>query len=1221
MALPNRHQAPTAQKWQFWIDRGGTFTDIVARDPNGGLRTHKLLSDNPGQYPDAAIQGIREVLGLAADDPLPSDRIAAVKMGTTVATNALLERAGEPTLLVTTRGFRDQLRIGYQTRPSLFALDIVLPEPLYCDVLEVDERMSATGEVLTPLQLDSARDELRRYHQQGLRAVAVVLMHGYRFHDHERCLAKLARDIGYTQVSVSHEVSPLMKFVPRGDTTVVDAYLSPCLRHYVDQVACALDGLRDCGGRLMFMRSSGGLTDARFFQGKDSILSGPAGGVVGMARVCEQAGLTKVIGFDMGGTSTDTSLYDGEFEKTFATRVAGVRVRVPMMLIHTVAAGGGSVLGFDGSRYRVGPDSAGAHPGPASYRNGGPLTVTDCNVMLGKLQPDFFPKVFGPHADEPLDCVTVSGHFANLANEIASATGQRPTAEQVAAGFLAIAVANMANAIKKISVQRGHDASRYALCCFGGAGGQHACLVADALGMTKILVHPLSGVLSAFGMGMADTIVDRQQAVERRLDAGLVPSLERMFAELSARGVDELRGQGDKNGSLTIRKRVRARYEGSDTCLDVPYAELKEIVAEFEALHRRRFGFVSSDDAIVVESIAVEVVSATERPGGVTRAVAAGPLEAAMRDCFFEGKWVSTPFFQRCALVAGTHINGPAVILDRTSTVVVEPGWRARLTLEDNLLLERYVGQPSTSAIGTSADPVMLEIFNNLFMSIAEQMGTVLENTASSVNIKERLDFSCAIFDRAGNLVANAPHVPVHLGSMSESIKTVIRENSGGRMRPGDAFALNAPYNGGTHLPDVTVTKPVYSEDEQLLFFVAARGHHADIGGATPGSAPAASTSIDEEGVVIDNFKIVDRNRFRESELLDLLGSGRWPARKPAVNIADLKAQLGACEKGAQELLAMVAYYGEATVAAYMDHVQNYAEECVRRVLGNLQGGAFESEMDDGRKIAVQISIDRQKRTALIDFSGTSAQHPGNFNAPASVAKAAVIYVLRCLVQDNIPLNEGCLKPVSIVLPDQSMINPRYPAAVFAGNVETSQCIVDTLFGALGMVAASQGTMNNFVWGNDTCQYYETICGGAGATPTQAGADAVHTHMTNSRLTDPEVLEWRFPVILESFEVRRGSGGRGRHKGGDGVIRRVRFREPMSASLISGHRRVPPYGVAGGEAGKVGENRVEHPNGSTTKLSGIAELQLAAGDTVVIETPGGGGFGSKSGKHPPPASD
>jgi 5-oxoprolinase (ATP-hydrolysing) len=1136
-------------------------------------------------------------------------------MGTTVATNALLEREGEPTLLVITKGFRDALRIGYQNRPDIFALNIKLPEMLYSDVLEIDERVDAHGSVLSQMDDASATNELQNYYDRGIRSIAIVLLHGYRYHDHENRLATIARDIGFPQISVSHDVSPLMKLISRGDTTVVDAYLSPILSKYVNEVAEELQGLDQHGGRLMFMQSNGGLTESGFFQGKDAILSGPAGGVVGMARVSEIAGFEKVIGFDMGGTSTDVSHYDGEFEKAFETHVAGVRIRAPMMLIHTVAAGGGSILNFDGARYRIGPDSAGAFPGPASYRNGGPLTVTDCNVMLGKLQPELFPKLFGPESNEALDTEIVRTKFGELAAEIERASGNRRNPEEVAAGFLAVAVQNMANAVKKISVQRGYDVTEYTLSCFGGAGGQHACLVADSLAMKRILIHPFAGVLSAYGMGLADTVIGRQEAVETVLNSECLDSLAAVLDRLQQQGIDEIRRQGEDCADLDFKRQLHIRYQGSDTALVVKQSRIHEVINQFENLHQMRFGFISTEKEMIVESVEVEVIAAAN-PSAIAKKNAdekESYRTVPEMNCFMDDEWRETPFYHRDDLSVNNPIKGPAVVLDPTSTVAIEPGWQCIISADNNIILERYLPRKEAKALGTEVDPVMLEIFNNLFMSVAEQMGLVLENTAESVNIKERLDFSCAIFDPDGALIANAPHMPVHLGSMGESIKTVIKERHD-EIWPGDAYILNAPYNGGTHLPDVTIIKPIFSDDDELLFYAASRGHHTDIGGTTPGSAPADSTSIEEEGIVIDNFKLVENDHFREREIHEILSSGPWPARNPKMNIADFKAQLAACEKGAIELGKMVDHYGVATVHAYMQHIQNNAEESVRRVLSTLEGGEFIYEMDCGNQISVSIAVDQGKREAVVDFTGTSPQHPGNFNAPAAVVKAAVLYTFRCLAADNIPLNEGCLKPLDIIIPENSMINPQYPGAVISGNTETAQVLVDTLFGALNIAAASQGTMNNFIFGNDVHQYYETICGGSGATSEAHGTDAVHTHMTNSRLTDPEILEWRFPVILESFSIRKGSGGTGQKHGGNGVTRRVRFLEALKANLLSGHRRIPPYGLAGGGNAKVGSNSVEHANGSITRLSGTDQIELKVGDTVVIETPGGGGYGSSSEK-------
>lgn len=1206
----------SAMTYQFWVDRGGTFTDVVAKAPDGSIVTRKLLSENPEQYQDAALQGIRDILGLDREDAIPAERIAAVKMGTTVATNALLERNGDRTALAITRGFADALRIGYQNRPRLFDRHIILPDLLYERVIEIDERVDAQGRIVTPLNEASARQAIEQAYRDGIRAIAIVFMHGYRFPRHEKRIADMARAIGFTQVSTSRETSPLMKLVSRGDTTVVDAYLSPILRRYVDRVAAELGS-----SRLMFMQSNGGLTDARLFQGKDSILSGPAGGVVGMVRTAEMAGFRKVIGFDMGGTSTDVSHFDGEYERTFENVVAGVRMRAPMMDIHTVAAGGGSILHFDGSRFRVGPDSARADPGPSCYRRGGPLTVTDCNVMLGRIQPRFFPKVFGANADEPLDADVVRQRFAQLAETVAAATGSTAAPDEVADGFLKIAIENMANAIKKISVQRGHDVTRYVLNCFGGAGGQHACRVADALGMTHILIHPYAGVLSAYGMGLAEVRALRQRAIEAPLEPALLNDLDAHRATLAADAQAEIETQGIGADRIIMHPRVHLRYEGTDTALIVPLGPMTEMMTTFESEHRRRFGFIMPGRRHVVEAISLEAVGVIDTVIDAEEQAEAGrlsPQPVDRVDAYFCGGWRQTPVHARDGLQPGDAIDGPAIIIETTATTVVEPGWRAEITPRRHMLLRRVQPRASQQAVGTQADPVMLEVFNNLFMSIAEQMGAVLANTAYSVNIKERLDFSCAVFDSAGNLIANAPHMPVHLGSMSESVRTIIRER-GGAMNPGDSYVLNAPYNGGTHLPDITVITPVFDDaGERLLFFVGSRGHHADVGGISPGSMPSNSRTVDEEGILIDNVVLVEEGQFREAEMRSLLTQGQWPARNPDQNLADLRAQTAANEKGVQELRKMVAQFGISVVQAYMGHVQDNAEECVRRVLGVLTPGRFTYRMDDdendGSVICVAISIDAATRSATIDFTGTSPQRGNNFNAPAAVCRAAVLYVFRTLVDDDIPLNEGCLKPLRIIIPKGCMLNPRYPAAVVAGNVETSQAVTDALYGALGVMAASQGTMNNFTFGNERYQYYETICGGSGAGPDYDGTDAVHTHMTNSRLTDPEVLEWRFPVLVQSFCIRRGSGGRGRHRGGDGAIRRILFRETMAASILSSHRRIPPFGAAGGSSGQPGRNFIERANGQIERLKGTDQVaRVAPGDVFVIETPGGGGFGAPSG--------
>jgi len=1209
----------TPSRWQFWIDRGGTFTDIVARRPDGSITTAKLLSENPEQYRDAAVAGIRRLLGLAPGELITPAQVECVKMGTTVATNALLERKGDRTLLVTTRGFRDALRIAYQNRPRLFDRHIVLPELLYEQVIEADERISADGEVVQALDAGALRAALEAAYADGIRACAIVFMHGYRHTAHEREAADLARHIGFTQVSVSHEVSPLMKFVSRGDTTVVDAYLSPILRRYVEQVASEMPGVP-----LYFMQSSGGLTQADRFQGKDAILSGPAGGIVGMVRTAELAGFdrgnVRVIGFDMGGTSTDVSHYAGEFERAFETQVAGVRMRAPMMSIHTVAAGGGSILAFDGSRFRAGPHSAGANPGPACYRRGGPLAVTDANVMLGKIQPAHFPKVFGPNADQALDRDVVAEKFTALAADIEAATGVKRSPEEVAEGFIDIAVGSMANAIKKISVARGYDVTRYTLQCFGGAGGQHACLVADALGMTRVFVHPLAGVLSAYGMGLADQRVMREAAVERPLNEAELTALAAQVEALEREAREDILAQGVNTRHVYTERRARVRYEGTDTALSVPLGTVAQTQEAFEAAYRQRFAFLMQGRGLVVEAVSVEAVGAGEAPAEPRHEVAteAPAPVAAQVELFSGGRWWPASLVVREHTQPGHVIAGPAIIAERNATTVVEPGWQARVTEFDHLVLDRVEARTQRKAIGTTVDPVMLEVFNNLFMNIAEQMGLQLQNTAYSVNIKERLDFSCALFDAQGSLIANAPHMPVHLGSMSESIKTVIARNPG--MRPGDVYVLNDPYHGGTHLPDVTVVTPVFDDaGARVLFYVGSRGHHADIGGTTPGSMPPFSTRIEEEGVQIDNVKLVEGGVLRDKEILALLASGEYPSRNPQQNLADLKAQIAANEKGVQELRKMVEQFGLEVVQAYMGHVQDNAEESVRRVITALKDGQFTLPLDNGARIQVAIRVDQAQRSAVIDFTGTSPQLHNNFNAPKAVCMAAVLYVFRTLVDDDIPLNAGCLKPLEVIVPEGSMLNPHPPASVVAGNVETSTCITNALYGALGVLAASQCTMNNFTFGNDRYQYYETISGGSGAgalTDAQGqvvggfdGTGVVQTHMTNSRLTDPEVLEFRYPVRLDSYEIRRGSGGAGRWRGGDGGVRRIRFLEPMTASILSNGRNVPAFGLAGGEPGALGVNRVERADGSVEVLAHIGSTEMDAGDVFVIETPGGGGYG------------
>jgi 5-oxoprolinase (ATP-hydrolysing) len=1211
-------------RWEFWIDRGGTFTDVIGRAPDKTLHTLKLLSENSAHYGDAAVEGIRRLLKLSPAQLITPQQVACVKMGTTVATNALLERKGERTLLVITRGFRDALRIATQARPRLFDRHIVLPEMLYERVIEALERVGAHGETILGLDEAALAAQLQRAFADGFRSCAIVFLHGYRFVHHEVAAASIARDVGFTQVSVSHRVSPLMKLVPRGDTTVVDAYLSPILGRYCEKLADLMPGVP-----LFFMQSSGGLTQFQRFHGKDAILSGPAGGIVGMVRTAQARGHGKLIGFDMGGTSTDVSHFAGEFERAFDTEVGGVRVRAPMMSIHSIAAGGGSIIRFDGARLRVGPESAGANPGPASYRRGGPLTVTDANVLLGRIQPRFFPRVFGPAASESLDEKIVAQRFGELAQLIASATGRAVAPEEVAGGALRIAVGAMANAVKRISVMRGHDVSAYTLQCFGGAGGQHAALVADLLGMERVFIHPFAGVLSAYGMGLADQIAMREAALECELNLEGLSAAAALATGLLEEAAAELKAQGLAGDALSRIARVHVRYQGTDTalpCVLPPMPQeaggVAEVRDEFERGYRRRFEFVMPGQAMVLEAVSVECIApGVATPAGATAAGdnldAGAPYEPAasaaismycLADALPAG-WRQAHLYQAHDLRPGARIAGPAILADSNATTVVEPGWEAHGLAGGCIELRRVERRRSEHALGTHADPILLELFNNIFMNIAEQMGLRLQNTAYSVNIKERLDFSCALFDAAGSLIANAPHMPVHLGSMSESIRTVIDRNP--QMRRGDVYVLNDPYHGGTHLPDITVVTPVYLDaaDAKPGFFVASRGHHADIGGLTPGSMPPFSMCIDEEGVLIDNFKLVAAGSLREAAMHDLLSSGTHPSRNPAQNLADMRAQIAANAKGSAELKALVAQFGAGTVRAYMQHVQDNAEECVRRVITSLKDGEFRMPLDNGSHISVALRVDTAARSACIDFTGTSAQLRDNFNAPRAVTTAAVLYVFRTLINDDIPLNAGCLKPLRIVLPEACMLNPRPPAAVVAGNVETSMCVTNALYGALGVMAAGCCSMSNFTFGNGRHQYYETIAGGSGAGPEFNGTSVVQTHMTNSRLTDPEVLEFRFPVRLDSYEIRARSGGTGRWRGGDGGTRRIRFLEPMTASILSNGRIVGAFGMAGGESGAVGENYVERAGGHREELGHIGQVEVSVGDVMVVCTPGGGGYG------------
>lgn len=1211
-------------KWQFWIDRGGTFTDLVAQTPQGEIKVHKLLSENVEQYADAPVQGIKEVMDLEEESEVPIEDIEVIKMGTTVATNALLEREGAQTVLVATEGFRDALRIGYQERPNIFALDIEKPEMLYEEVIEVEERFLAQGEELSSLneeEYQRLKKELTEAYQSGIESCAVLLMHSYRYTGHEEKIGELAQEIGFTHISLSHQVNPVIKYVSRGDTTVADAYLSPVLKRYIDDFLAALVGDRknlrpaEYKDKLLFMQSNGGLIGADNFKGKDSILSGPAGGIVGAVEVSKQAGFGKIISFDMGGTSSDVAHYNGDYERDFTTEIAGVRLRTPVLSIHTVAAGGGSVLHFDGSRYRVGPDSAGADPGPVCYRKGGPLTVTDCNVMLGRIQPAYFPSVFGEAGDKSLDKEEVETEFRQLAAEINSGTASEKSPAEVAAGFLEIAVENMAQAIKEISLQRGYDLSDYTLCSFGGAGGQHACQIAQNLGIDRVLIHPYAGVLSAYGMGLADVRAIKQQAVEEELTVQKLKEIARLKDRLSMMGQEEL--EVDAQDNWRAKGELHLKYQGSDFTLQVGYnSAYGQVKDEFEAQHQQLYGFNYEDKEIMIESLSVEVVNKMEIPQEKVQASSKREevTPIAVTEVYLQGRWMETPIYQRAELHPGDLISGPAVIIEETGTNVVLADWQVKVTELNHLLLTKTGEVESTlpdieTASAKKADPVLLEIFNNLYRSIAEQMGITLQKTAFSVNIKERLDFSCAVFNGAGELVANAPHIPVHLGSMSQSVKALI-DDQGVEINPGDVFASNNPYNGGTHLPDVTVITPLFEgAKEEPLFYLASRGHHADIGGITPGSMPPFSQRIEEEGVLLDNFKVVKNGDLEEEELKDKLISAAYPVRNLKQNLADIKAQIAANEKGIKELNKIIEQYGVRRVTNYMEYVQDNAEKTVKEALTQLSGGQFSCQFDSGEEIRVEIEIDQQAGQAVIDFAGTSEQVEKNINAPVAVTKAAVLYVFRCLVEDNIPLNEGCLKPLEIKIPEGSLLNPTAPAPVVAGNVETSQLIVDALLGALGVMAASQGTMNNFTFGNQEFQYYETICGGSGAGPNFDGTDAVQTHMTNSRLTDPEVLEKRFPVVVEEFKIREGSGGEGQYKGGQGVVRKIRFKEEMKAAVLSNRRQISPFALEGAQTGAAGNNYLIRKDGAREELSGTDQVTVKPGDMIVIETPGGGGYG------------
>ena len=1201
--------------WRFAIDRGGTFTDIVGIAPDGSLHTTKVLSHDPAHPGDPALRGIQEVL--AAQAGRHGRRIASVRLGTTVATNALLERAGAPTLLVTTAGFADAPLIGYQERPDIFAREIRRPRPLHARARGVPERVDASGKVLVPLDEEAVRAVLREARRDGISAVAIVFLHGFRHPVHERRAAAIARAEGFAEVIASHEAAPLLGFVARGDTTVADAYLSPVLLEYTRRFVASV--ARDLGRpEVAFMQSNGGLVDAAGFRGVNGVLSGPAGGVIGMMAAGGAGSARPLIGFDMGGTSTDVSLATGVLPRRFAAEIDGVRLQTPHVDIATIAAGGGSILRFADGRLQVGPASAGAVPGPACYRRDGPATVTDCNVALGRIPATRFPSVFGPTGDAPIDVDASRRRLAELAAAACAATGTEYSVERLAEAFLEVAVARMANAIRELALHRGHDPAQSALLCFGGAAGQHACAVARLLGLREILLHPLAGVLSAYGIALTSRRAIRRRTLELPLDDTGWASGLRLLEQLERESRDDLLRQAVPAPGIDVTHSVQLRVAGADSTIELPWAEAAPLRAAFFAAHRQLYGFANEQSSLVVATVMAEAVEQVRVDAGSARAgpatgAAAGPPEIA--PAWFDAAWHEVPLVPRSSLSPGATLTGPVLVCEDGATSWIAPGWQGEVASNGVLVLRP--GAPG-GTLGSdpnvprsTPDPMRLEVFNALFMHVAEQMGAVLRQTASSVNIKERLDFSCALFDAEANLVANAPHMPVHLGSMGASV-TAVLQRYGGELRPGDAYVVNSPYAGGTHLPDVTVVSPVFDAAGRTIeFFTASRAHHADVGGITPGSMPPHSRTIAEEGALILPQRMLRDGQLDEARLRDLLCGGQYPARNYAQNLADLRAQLAANARGARELERAAALHGRRTLLQYMRHVQDNAEACMRRAIRALRDGRFRYELDDGQAIVVQVTVDGARGAATVDFTGTSPQAANNFNAPRAVTVAAVLYVFRTLVDEPIPLNAGCLRPLTIVVPPGSMLDPAPPAAVVAGNVETSQCIVDALYGALGLQAAAQGTMNNFTFGNERYQYYETIAGGAGAGPGYDGASGVQTHMTNSRLTDPEVLEMRFPVLLREFSIRPGSGGSGRHRGGDGLVRRIEFRESMTAAILSNHRRIRPFGLAGGGPGLPGRNAVRRRGVAAAEaLDATAALTVGPGDQIEIETPGGGGFGA-----------
>jgi len=1298
--------------FEFYIDRGGTFTDIVAKAPDGEIFVFKILSELPEQSQDPAIVGIATIISQVKANQGHSKQadsnqaqayptktndhatIGQVRVGTTVATNALLERKGEPLLLVTNQGMKDAFKIGYQNRADIFALEIIKPAPIFSSVIEVPGRFSADGDEIQSFDIEATKALLINAKASGIRSLAIVFMHSYKYPQHEEQCAAIAKELGFENVTRSSEINPLIKFISRGDTTLVDGYLTPALQSYVDKLhdeLIALDQslrpeelaqeqvLEEDGEsndlnvfssklNIKFIKSDGGLTTKDFFRGRDALISGPAGGVVGAKRAAEAHGIENIVGFDMGGTSTDVCYFQGEYERIFETTIDGIRVRAPMLAVHTVAAGGGSILSFDGARFLVGPQSAGAQPGPACYGHGGPLTVTDANLLLGRISLHHFPHSFGSDQQQPLDLVATTSRFKDLLIQINSDlldSTFHKSVEEVAWGFLTVANEKMAQAISKVSTQKGHDVSEATIVAFGGAGGQHACLIAERLGVKQVLISPLAGVLSAYGIGATTVNTTLEQSVREELNETLIEELSALVENLSSLATEKLRAQ-NVEGKVQLEKQLFLRYQDSDTTIPVELnCNLQELTIRFHDQHKRLFGFAFENNCPILEEIRV---TAKSQPQPLSlksvRNVTASKLDCEYNSkekpyqtgnslneksdahmLFSQGQWHATQVHARELLSPGATINGPALIVDYTATTVIEPSWSAEVLHDGTLLLkvigrenqerlkerqerherkelkEREEREPTNSAESSKlrqtqsdeADPVKLELFSNMFMSIAEEMGITLQQASHSVNIKERLDFSCALFDSAGRLIANAPHIPVHLGSMGDSVVSLIksRDNDTSKrpIKVDDVYILNNPFNGGTHLPDITVISPVFDAQKERVFFVASRGHHADIGGITPGSMPPMSQNIDEEGVLIDNFLIANDGKFNQSQFTQLLKSATYPPRNISQNINDIKAQIAANNKGIAALQGLLLKYGQQTVSNYMEHVRANAALEIRRLLSDLEGGRASSTMDDGSKIVVSIRINRKAGSAVIDFSGTSAQTKNNLNTPLAVTRAAVLYVFRTLTRANIPLNDGCMEPLELIIPKGSLLNPCQPAAVVAGNVETSQVIVDTLYRALNIMAASQGSMNNFTFGDKEKQYYETICGGSGAGFSFSGADAIQTHMTNSRLTDPEILESRFPVLLDEFSIRSNSGGKGKYRGGEGAVRRLRFLKPMSASILSNRRKIKPPGLAGGEEGECGVNKLIRANGNIEELGSTATINVQCGDTIEIKTPGGGGYG------------